>query len=224
MTTGFLLALAGIAVLDSVNPSATAIQLYLLGTPTPYKRAWAFLAGVFLTNYLGGFLAVLGFGVLLRDWLENLGLPSQLDARLILGPVLLLVALWLRPPVDSGGPVRRPRTLRPLHVLLLGVTITFAELPTALPYLAAIAMIADARLSIPRILVTLLFYNLLFILPLVVLLVVFWLSAAHLASLRRWVTYWAPRAMRIFLAILGAALTADGAWVAAGHPSLLSWG
>ena len=73
MTSTFLATLAGIAVLDSINPTANAMHLYLLTLPRPVRRSIAFTAGILLANFIGGVLAVLGAQVLQCAWDHGTG-------------------------------------------------------------------------------------------------------------------------------------------------------
>ncbi|MBD2249138.1 hypothetical protein [Nostoc sp. FACHB-888] len=43
--------LVAIAALDSLNPTTTAVQMYLLSTPKPVPRSVSFIAGVFITYW-----------------------------------------------------------------------------------------------------------------------------------------------------------------------------
>jgi cytochrome c biogenesis protein CcdA len=54
---------------------------------------------------------------------------------------------------------------------LLGVTVTMMELPTAVPYFGAIALLTTADLPVARWVPLLILYNVIFVLPPVLLLV-----------------------------------------------------
>ncbi len=51
--------LVAIAALDSLNPTTTAFQIYLLSTPKPVYRSVSFIAGVFITYWAAGLVVVL---------------------------------------------------------------------------------------------------------------------------------------------------------------------
>ncbi|MGG6268661.1 GAP family protein [Leptolyngbya sp. AN03gr2] len=51
--------LAAIALLDSINPNAMAVQIYLLTTPRPIPRSIAFIFGDFLAAWIAGMLIAL---------------------------------------------------------------------------------------------------------------------------------------------------------------------
>ena len=53
--------LLGLAVLDSINPSALLVTLYLLRQPSPARTVPAYVAGVFGAYPTIGVLLVLGF-------------------------------------------------------------------------------------------------------------------------------------------------------------------
>jgi cytochrome c biogenesis protein CcdA len=81
-----------------------------------------------------------------------------------------------RRPVE---PPRLPMATRPLAVFAMGMAVTFLELPTALPYLAAVGAITRANLAVAEWLPLLVLYNLIFVLPPLALL------AGHLALGKR---------------------------------------
>jgi hypothetical protein len=55
-----LASLVAIAALDSLNPTAITLQIYLLSTPQPIGRSIAFILGVFLTYCTGALWDFLG--------------------------------------------------------------------------------------------------------------------------------------------------------------------
>jgi cytochrome c biogenesis protein CcdA len=213
LTNALLATIVGIAVLDSVNPTATAIHLYLLSTVKPIPRALAFVLGVFGANYLGGFIAVLGLAALWReltaDWSGLIGA----SARWLLGLTLILAGYHLYRRRKPQSRVKKPRSLRPVHAFILGIAVTSAELPTALPYLAAIAALAQASLRPAETAGALLVYNIVFVLPLLVLTALYLIlsrkRAVWLEKLERAVSLWFPRLLPIFLMLLGVALIAS---------------
>jgi cytochrome c biogenesis protein CcdA len=75
---------------------------------------------------------------------------------------------------DAGpGPVatrRLPAATRPAAVFALGMAVTVLELPTALPYLGAVGAMTRADLAVADWLPPLVVYNLIFVLPPLVLL------------------------------------------------------
>jgi cytochrome c biogenesis protein CcdA len=214
LTATLWLTIVGIAALDSVNPTVTAVHLFLLGTARPLPRAGAFVLGVYAANYLGGLLAIMGVGALVRQLPGDVSGLIDTGARLILGLALLIAGYYLYRRAKTELEVRRPKSLRPLHTLILGVAITCAELPTALPYLAAIAILAEAGLGLAETAGVLLAYNLVLVSPLLILLGLYLIlrrkRAFWLARIGPLVSRWFPRLLPILLGLLGMILIVDG--------------
>jgi len=224
VTTSLWITIVSIAALDSINPTATAVHLFLLGTAQPLARARAFVFGIFGANYLGGLFAVLGLDALLREFAGDWFGRIDAGARAVVGLALLIAArrLWGRAKEPHAVP--RPKSLRPIHAFTLGVAITCVELPTALPYLAAIAILAEARLGPTEVAGVLLGYNLVLVLPLLILLSLYLILRQNRSlwfeRIGRVVSRWFPRLMPVFLGLLGGILIADGVAGWFGRPLL----
>jgi cytochrome c biogenesis protein CcdA len=169
---GLLILVVSIAAGDSVNPSTVAPALYLATTEHPRRQVGGFTAGVFAVNLLAGLLIMLGPGVWLLSLVPRPSAATRHIIELLAGTIILILAsgLWFGrrslarsklPTVETqGGPS-----------LALGAGIGAIELPTALPYFAAIAAIAASGFSISVRVAMLAVYNVVFVLPLVAILI-----------------------------------------------------
>ena len=82
---------------------------------------------------------------------------------------------------------RKPRSLGPGAVFLLGITITVVEFSTALPYLGAVAILTNAGLTFAQWLPVLPVYNLVFVAPPLLLLGAYRVFGARLRpTVERW--------------------------------------
>ena len=168
--TGTLISLFGLAVLDSVNPSALAVTVYLLLQGGSYvPRVSSYMAAVF-ASYLGiGVLLMLGFGSV-WEYVEG---PGAYVVQGVIGALLLGYAVFAP---DKPRREKRPRTPRSRGlgaIFLLGATITVVEFSTALPYLGAIAILTNADLAVVEWLPLLVGYNVIFVLPPFLLMVLY---------------------------------------------------
>ena len=66
-----LVSLVAIAALDSLNPTAVALQIYLLTTPKPIPRSIVFIFGVFFAYLVCGLLGLLGVSRLMTTLFAN---------------------------------------------------------------------------------------------------------------------------------------------------------
>jgi cytochrome c biogenesis protein CcdA len=165
--------LVAIAAIDSLNPTATALQVYLLTTPKPVARSIAFITGIFLAYWTVGLSGTLGLARFIqwvlttqREWIDII--------QFILGIALLYTGCTLNASPSSHQSFKKqPNSLQPKYTFLLGMSVTLLEAPTALPYLAAIERIARTKLSLLDLAGLLGFYNLVFVMPLIGLLSIY---------------------------------------------------
>jgi cytochrome c biogenesis protein CcdA len=160
-----LLALLALAVVDSINPSALVVTLYLLSRERVVIHVAVYIAAIFLTYFALGVAMMLGVDALLPSLSAAGDSRAGIIVQGVVGAAMLVYAL--RTPAAATAPrahgAPSARTLG--AVALLGVTITAMELPTALPYLAAIALLTSADLPMTQWLPLLVVYNAIFVLP-----------------------------------------------------------
>jgi cytochrome c biogenesis protein CcdA len=158
---GTLASLFGLALLDSFNPSALAVTIYLLLQGKPYAaRVLTYVCAVFF-SYLGiGVLLMLGLGSV---W-EYVDGSAAYAVQGVAGALLLGYALFA-PDKPHEKRARAPLAVGLPAVFLLGVTITAVEFTTAFPYLGAIAILTNAEMGPAVWLPILTAYNAIFVLP-----------------------------------------------------------
>lgn len=201
-----------LALADSVNPSAIVVTLYLLSTAGTRAagQVLTYVAAIFATYLLLGVVMLLGLETVLPS---VSGLLSGRAGFVLQGAIglALVIYAWRTP----AGPAAAPAVTRPsagtfAALAMLGVTVTVMELPTAIPYLAAIALITDAALPLASWLPLLVVYNLIFVMPPLVLLAGHLLLqdrlAASYAALRQRVESGARETAQWIAGLVGGAL------------------
>lgn len=174
--TETVVAVLALAVVDSINPSALVVALYLLSQANVVPRLLAYVAGI-LASYLAlGCALMLGAGAVFERFGAALDHPLVWAIQGALGAVLLAWAVFAPKRGAAPPPQPAPRTGGLAGMMLLGATVTLLEMVTALPYFAAIALMVGAGLPASAWLPLLLAYNLVFVLPPLALL------GLHLAS------------------------------------------
>jgi cytochrome c biogenesis protein CcdA len=154
---------------DSLNPVTIAVAVLLATGKRPGPRLAAYTFGTGTTYFLGGVILTLGPAVLLRTLLDHQsGRPTHI-AEIAVGVVALPLAAWIatRRPESVAG--RVPQDLRPSRSLLLGAGITVVDLPTALMYFGAIAIIAAADIDTVQRVVLLAIFNVAYVAPLILI-------------------------------------------------------
>jgi cytochrome c biogenesis protein CcdA len=164
-----LLGLLALALVDSINPSAIVVTLYLLSRERVTAQVAVYVAAIFVTYLMLGVMMMLGIDALLPS------LSSVGDGRLglivagLVGLAMLLYALRA-PAAARSAPAVEPAATTYASLALLGVTVTIMELPTAVPYFGATALLTAADLPMARWLPLLVLYNAIFVLPPILLL------------------------------------------------------
>ncbi len=154
-----------LALLDSLNPSALVVALWLLSRPQPALRLLAYVGGI-LASYLAlGVAMMLGFTALSSRLGQVLDHPVALIVQGTLGAALLAYAIFAPSTAHAAQEPNLPAAGRLLGFAMLGIAVTAAELVTALPYFAAIALMIGDKLEPAQWLPLLLGYNLIFVAP-----------------------------------------------------------
>lgn len=221
LTSASMPIITSAALVDSINPCAIAVLLILLGSLlTTANKKKAILTGLLFTA--GLFIAYFLAGLGLFHALNLTGLAKWFHT--IIGIMAILIGLsnikdflWY----GGGGFVTeipnqwRPslknflrKITGPLPAFFAGFIVIFFELPcTGGPYLFTIGYLA----SLPKVSLVpiLLYYNLIFVLPLLLItaLIYFGYSNAEMA------TAWKDRNIRILHLISGMIMLGLGIWV-----------
>jgi len=215
-------AITGAGFVDSVNPCAIAVLLLLItglvvikDRNIILKTGLAFIAGLYITYYAVG-LGLLGA-------VQLTGLAPILHKVVAIIAILVGLAnikdfFWYG---GLGFVTEIPRYWRPamkrliesatgpITAFIIGVTITFFELPcTGGPYLFVLGLLSQG-FSWLVVLIILLYYNLIFILPLVLilLLVHFGYTTADCTM------KWKNRNIKLLHLLAGIVMVALGVWL-----------
>jgi len=159
-------------VVDSINPSAIVVTLYLLSTAgsRALVQVVVYVSTIFITYLLLGVVLVLGIESLLPSLGGVLRGLTGFIVQSLVGLVLLIYGLTASTSRQSAPLVARPSASTYAALVMLGVSVTAMELPTAVPYFAAIALISEAGLPMRAWAPLLGIYNVIFVLPPIALL------------------------------------------------------
>jgi cytochrome c biogenesis protein CcdA len=211
-----LIVVTGIALADSVNPSTIGPGVVLAMSDHPSRRVLEFTAGAFIVNFVGGALLVLGPGHWLLSLVPSPSHHTKHVGEVVGGALLVLAAavVWL---------IRRRLAEREIpgtgtqsgKAFTAGATVMAVELPTALPYFAAIAAIVGLDKALPIELGLVALFNVVFLFPLVVIAVVVHSSASVrrsvIAPVAAWLDARWPVIFAAVLAVIGVVVAVIGA-------------
>ncbi len=230
--TELLLTLLAIALLDSLSmiPIAIVPLAWALCGARPLASALAFISGIYLTYLLCGGLLVLGMGALFKHlgayfsrlWHQPNAL--ELGVQIALGCLLFLSSIYLLKACRRKADVARSLPASPQALFALGVTLTLAGMPGAVPYAAAAERIARFDGGWDAVLSLLVFYNVCFVAPFLTLIALH-LAFPHLSKtcfgmLGKFASAALPVIAAGLFMLLGGIMVADGIGWFLGHPLL----
>lgn len=165
-----------LALIDSINPVELLAGILLFTIKKPLNRFLYYVSGIFVFHFLLGFIFYYVFNFIFD--LKILSSPI-LDRPIELVGGMLLIIFGLTLKKKNKSEARKIIDPKPLYVFLLGIGITITAIPTSVSYFSALGIMAENDLDFRNICFLLLMYNLIFILPLILLLAVYLLSGKH---------------------------------------------
>jgi hypothetical protein len=175
--SGLLGVLASLALVNSLLmlPSGIAGVAAALGTQKPYLTASAFITGKFAPYFIFGLLLAIGFDAAF----DQIGLRARaawqdptmllIAVQFVIGAAMVVLACF----ISRRGQLRsrdESSTLAgPLAAFSIAAGMSLISLPGALMYFAAIDQILRADVTVPGVIKAILFYNVILLLPLMLL-------------------------------------------------------
>jgi cytochrome c biogenesis protein CcdA len=219
--TDLMTTLATIALLDSSSmiTVATVPMIMLLSSQRPVLTSASFIIGTVVTYFAMSVLVFMGLdslidaaGTWFARWMEN---PRTvcLYVQIAIGAVMLIIAIGMMQP-SRKPPDRQPKSISPAGVFGFAAVLVVVGMPGAIPLFAAIDLLIRTDISDATAVTGLLFYNVIFVSPLVAMVVVRIVmgdrSIRVFEAIANFLSVWGKRIVIIVLLLLGMALIADG--------------
>jgi cytochrome c biogenesis protein CcdA len=204
-----------IGLADSMNPSTLAPGLYLALGERPRSNLIQFTLAVFAVNFVGGTVIALGPGQVILHLVPHPHPTARYILETIAGVVMLIAAvvLWIKRKSLRQRALPSPSS-EGKSAILLGLTISAVELPTAFPYFAAIAAIVGSGLGPVRQLLALGLYNIAFVLPLILMILLLEFAGEKakrtIESVRDWLQRHWPTLVAVLALVAGVFVTLLG--------------
>src|SRR4051794_9149039 len=190
---------------DSLNPATIAVAVVLATGRRPVPRLLLYSLGTGLTYFLGGLLLVLGPAGLLHALLHRKPTTAGHVGEIVVGVLGIAAAVWIWTRKPGSVEKRVPTEVSPPRAFVIGAGITLVDLPTALMYFAAIALIARADIAAPTEVGLLVVFNVAYVVPLLVVTVIAGVLGPRaeplLARLRGFVARWGHRLLALLTGV-----------------------
>lgn len=209
-----LVTIAGLA--DGINPCAIGMMVMLLGYLIVFAKKPEKVLSIGSLYVASVFVTYLVIGLAFYSVVQQLHqvVPINLVNRVmgillgLAGLIMLKDVVWPDSPIHLRIPGASKEKLMKLiekvsvpGVIGLGVAVTVLETPCSLPlYVGTATVLANSGLAFPLVVSYFLYYNFLFVLPLLTVLFVVW-RGKKIVELREW-EHKAERWMKLSLGLL----------------------
>jgi cytochrome c biogenesis protein CcdA len=217
--TALLLTLTGLAFLDSLNVlNIGVVSAVIYGSRLNRQSALpggvSFIAGVLAVTTTFGLCTVLGLGLLTNLTNFHLTPAVRYWGEIALGLVLIALAFFpLVAQTTAPGWALAAMRQRPWLLGFLGAAVGLGQAPTAVPYLAGLAMISALQPRPPTWPAIVIVYSVITMLPCMVLLGLSTSASKRADQAQRWLvrnlTRYGPIGVRFLFLVGGVALFAD---------------
>ncbi|SDC90123.1 Sap, sulfolipid-1-addressing protein [Terribacillus halophilus] len=179
MPMELLLIVGGLALLDMISPVALGVTFYWITEKRSdiVEKLSIYLATIAVLYFSFGLLLLLGLDFLLDNVADLLQIKIISWFVFLIGITLFVISFYVPKKRSTLVPANRGPIHRG-HALFLGVFTFLLEAGTALPYIAATGIIAAADSTWGQNLALLGGYNLLMILPCILLYMLFHFAGA----------------------------------------------
>lgn len=229
-----LLTLTTISLLDSLSavPIALIPLAIILNGRTPIAGSFSFISGGFIVYFIFGILILLGLDTLIDKYAERfiLYMKSEPDCvelviQILIGFIMIYFAWqFSRKAPQESAKKSYDSDITPGQAFILSASINIVGMWGALPYFAAMAQILKADLDTLSMISILVYYNLVFALPLIAFIVLRIImgerASVLLSKMTDFFSHWGKQAIVLSLYLLGPLLISDGIGWFIGYPIL----
>ena len=229
-----LLTLTTISLLDSMSavPIALIPLAIILNGRTPVTGSLSFISGGFIVYFIFGLFILLGLDTLIDKYAERfiLYMKSEPDCvelviQILIGLIMIYFAWQFSRKAPQENKINSYGSdITPAQAFVMSATINIIGMWGALPYFAAMAQILKADLETASMIWILIYYNLVFALPLIGFIVLRIIlgdkATVILSRMTEFFSHWGKQIFVISLFLLGSLLIVDGVGWFAGYPIL----
>ena len=229
-----LLTLTTISLLDSMSavPIALMPLAIILNGRTPVAGSFSFISGGFIVYFIFGLFILLGLDTLIDKYAEKfiLYMKSEPDCvelviQILIGFIMIYFAWQLSRKAPQSNKIKSyDSDITPMQAFFLSASINIIGMWGALPYFAAMTQILKTDLETATMIWILIYYNLVFALPLIGFILLRMLmgdkASVILSKVTIFFSHWGKQIIVISLYLLGFLLITDGVGWFIGYPIL----
>lgn len=179
-------------LLDCLNPATIITQILIVIKSKSLRISSLFAVGTFLTYFLSGLLLYFGISDHLMEFISGIHIKRNL-VFIICEIVLLSITIFYF--IKTFYKSKKSKSTKNIFlstytILSIAVGSTLSDMPTALPYFAFIGKLKQTSTSLLGELGYLFLYNLIYVLPLIIILILFKLNTTYFETYLNKIEYW----------------------------------
>lgn len=221
LTLAIVISIIGLAALDSINPLELLAALFIFTIKKPVSRFFPYVVAIFSLHFLVGFILYYTLHFILNLNIFDSPIFDR-SLEIIAGIFLIIVGIKMKK--HNKSTIKKVLNPKPIYTFLLGLGITASALPSSAVYFSALGIIANDDLGFSSLALLLFIYNIIFILPLFILLLIYLLlrkrSEKIFAKIRNFIQHRLNSILKIFIIFVGAFLLLDFILFLFHHPIL----
>ncbi|MFA6296868.1 MAG: GAP family protein [Patescibacteria group bacterium] len=210
LTFTIIISIASLAILDSINPLELLAALFIFSIKKPISRFLPYVIGIFFFHFLVGFILYYTLHFILNLNIFNSPIFDR-SLEIIAGILLIIVGLKMKK--HNKSTIKTILNPKPLYTFLLGLGITASALPSSAVYFSALGIIANDDLKFASLALLLLIYNIIFVLPLFILLAIYLLfqkrSEKVFSKIRNFIQHRLNSILKVIIILVGSFLILD---------------
>lgn len=210
LSLSIIISIAALACVDSINPVELLAGIFLFTAKKPISRFLPYAIGIFFFHLLLGFVFYYTFHYILD--LKIFDSPI-FDRSIELIGGILLVAFGFIMKKYNKSKAESILNPKPLYTFLMGIGITASAIPTSAAYFSALGIVANNKLNFDGLSFLMLIYNIIFVLPLFILLIIYILSRKNsqkiFESVRNFITQRLNAILKVVFVLAGLVLITD---------------
>lgn len=171
-----LIYIGALAILDMFSPAIIGVTVYVLLTAKAKQATllFSYLTTVYLFYFCIGLCLMIGLDFIIEPLANLFNHGATKLFMTVLGGILFIGSWFVPKKINVGSP--KPKKFSIAAMIALGLTTSFLEVATAIPYFAAIGLMVSHHLSISEWFPILIGYNAMMVFPSLALLFLFVLS------------------------------------------------
>lgn len=228
MTLSNALSMLLLALADALNPATIATMMIILPIVKEKWHSLIFITGTFLVYFITGIIVFIGVDKYLKSFITGIADRYSMHVgviELLLAAIIITIAIIQtiklinriikKEPSKNDYMAAVVKMVNPSALVILAVSSTLMDIPTAIPYFGFIGILTNSGTSLSLSIFLFIVYCLIYVLPMIILYLMFTLIQGERfnrieSGFRSFINTVSEYLLPVILLVLGVLLIVDG--------------